>query len=61
MTVQIHTVKFERNAATGKWRGLCSTCFWCHIGTQAEVQGLASVHDLEWVAEPIDQPAAVQP
>lgn len=57
----VHVVTFERNTRTGQWRGFCSGCFWCLVGTQEEVQSLAATHDLEWqpVAAPAPQPEPV--
>lgn len=60
MTVQIHQTVFLRNTFNGQWKATCS-CGWFQIGDRAEVLGAAAVHDIAWVVEPVDQPAAVSP
>lgn len=52
-----HTVKFERNQFTGRWRASC-TCFWTDYGEREDVQKNAAVHDITWIVE---DPAANRP
>lgn len=48
-----HSVYFESQTIdgrpTGRWRAICVGCGWGRVGTRAEVQSLASSHDVEWV------------
>lgn len=56
----IHTVAFARNQRTGLWRATCN-CGWVTFGERDEVQAKAATHDMDWIAEPAPQPAAVAP
>ena len=45
-----HVVRFERNPATGEFRGQCS-CGWQQTGAEQDVRLSAGTHDLDWIPE----------